>query len=79
MREQISPQLDKTFQTAIFSMFDADLSQQHSSRYGSRFSVKAKETTWSQLYGNSLRVTSDGAFTGMDLGAGGSKPPSYRE
>ena len=24
-------------------------------------------------------VTSNGAFTGMNLGAGGAKPPSYRE
>ena len=63
----------------MFSMFDADLSEQHPSGYGTRFKVKAKETTWSQLFGSSLYVTSDGAFTGMNLGAGGSRPPNYRD
>lgn len=58
-------------------MFDADLSEQHPSGYGTRFTVKAKQTTWSQLYGNSMFVTSNGAFTGMDLGGGGALPPSF--
>jgi hypothetical protein len=58
-------------------MFDGDLSEQHASGYGSRFTVKAKETTWSSIFGSSLEVTSNGAFTGMNLGGGGGKPPGY--
>jgi hypothetical protein len=41
--------------------------------------VKAKETTWSNIFGSSLVMTSNGAFTGMDLGGGGAKPPKFSD
>lgn len=58
-------------------MFDADLSEQHASKFGGTVTVKSKDTTWSTIYGSTLTVTSNGAFTGMDLGGGGAKPPKY--
>lgn len=58
-------------------MFDADLSEQHASKYGGFVVVKSKETTWGSIFGSAMSVMSDGAFVGMDLGGGGTKPPNY--
>jgi hypothetical protein len=46
-RKQVSPSISPDHYSSIFSMFDADLSEQHSSLYGTtRFATKAKETAW---------------------------------
>ena len=61
-------------------MFDADLSEQHSSLYGTdRFSTKAKETSWGTGISNKyMTVMKNGAFTGINLSEGGLKPPQDR-
>ena len=61
-------------------MFDGDLSEQHSSLYGTtRFRTKAKETSWGKGISNKfMQVMSNGAFTGINLSEGGSKPPQNR-
>ena len=61
-------------------MFDGDLSEQHSSLYGTtRFSTKAKETSWGTGLSNAfMQVMSDGSFTGINLSEGGLKPPQNR-
>lgn len=61
-------------------MFDADLSEQHSSLYGTtRFATKAKETSWGTGISNKfMQVTKNGAFTGISLSEGGDKPPQDR-
>lgn len=77
-REQVSPVVTPVFQGSIFTMFTADLSSQVNSKFSGTVLIKAKETTWSSIYGSTLTVSSNGAFTGMDLTGGGSRPPQYR-
>ena len=59
-------------------MFDADLSEQHASKYGGHVVLKSKDITWGSIHGESqMIVSSKGAFIGMDLGGGGAKPPNF--
>jgi hypothetical protein len=52
-REQVSPTVTPDYFSSIFTMFDGDLSEQHSSLYGTtRFSTKAKETSWGKGISN---------------------------
>lgn len=79
-RKQESPSVSPDYFSSIFTMFDGDLSEQHSSLYGTtRFSTKAKETSWGKgISNNFMQVMSNGAFTGINLSEGGSKPPQNR-
>jgi hypothetical protein len=76
-REQVSPEVSPVHQSDVFTMFEDDLSVQHASFYGTgRFSIVVKETDWgTKLFSKYMSISKDGGFTGIDLSAGGLKPP----